>query len=58
VGQWYEAILCTFAAVHVNHHALTVDIADFQMQRFLQAQPAGVHGGEKGVVVRGAHTAK
>jgi hypothetical protein len=35
----------------MNHHALTVDIGDFEMEAFLKPQAAGVHGEKIDVVV-------
>jgi len=37
--------------MHVDHHALTVDIGDFEMEAFLKPQAAGVHGEKIDVVV-------
>jgi hypothetical protein len=37
----------------MDHHALAVDIGDFEMARFVKAQAAGVDGGEKDVVREG-----
>ena len=34
----------------MDHHALAVDIGDFEMAGFVEAQAAGVDGGEKDVV--------
>ena len=47
------AILGALAAVDMDHHALTVDIGDFEMERFVKPQAAGVDGGKVGVVVEG-----
>jgi hypothetical protein len=55
VRQRHEAVFGALTAMHVNHHSLTVDIADFQMQRFLQAQAAGVDRAQESVVMSGAH---
>ena len=55
-------MLCTtfgaFAPVHVDHHAIRVDVGDLQVERLLQAQAAGVHGGEVGAVARRANAAE
>ena len=45
------AILGALAAVDMDHHALTIDIGDFEMKAFVKTQAAGVHGGEVGIVV-------
>ncbi len=50
------AIFGTFAAVDVDQHALALDVGDLQVERLLEPQPAGVDGGEEGVVVRRLHT--
>jgi hypothetical protein len=47
------AVLGALAAVDVDHHALTVDIGDFEVEAFVKAQTAGVHGGKIDVVVEG-----
>ena len=47
------AVLGALAAVHMDHHALTVDIGDFKMKAFVKTQTAGVHGGKIDVVVKG-----
>ncbi len=55
VRQRHVAVLGALAAVHVDHHACRIDVGDFQIQRLLQPQPAGVDGGEEGAVVGGVH---
>ncbi len=45
------AVLGALAAVHVDHHALRIDVGDFEIEAFLQPQAAGVHGEKKDVVV-------
>ena len=47
------AVLGALAAVDMDHHALTVDIGDFEMAGFVEPQAAGVDGGEIDVVVEG-----
>ena len=47
------AVLGALAAVDMDHHALTVDIGDFEMAGFVKPQAAGIDGGEIGVVVQG-----
>lgn len=47
------AILGALTAVDMDHHALTIDIGDFEMKAFVKTQAAGVHGGKIGVVVEG-----
>ena len=42
------AILAAFALVHANDHALTVDVGDFQMRRFGDAQACSIADGEDG----------
>ena len=37
----------------MDHHALTIDIGDFEMKAFVEAQAAGVDGGKIDVVVEG-----
>jgi len=50
LGQRNVAVLGALAAVDMDHHAPAVDIGDFEMARFVKAQAAGIHGGEKEVV--------
>ena len=47
------AVLGALAAVDMDHHALTIDIGDFEMEGFVKPQAAGVDGGEIDVVVEG-----
>jgi hypothetical protein len=42
----------------MDHHPLSVDIGDLQVQRFLKAQATGIDGAEEGVVMGGADTTK
>ena len=53
VGQRDIAVLGALAAMDMDHHALAIDIGDFQMKSFVKAQTAGVDGGEIDVVVEG-----
>jgi len=53
-----ETIFGSFAAVDVEHHAGAIDIGDLQMLGLLQAQTAGVDGGEESVVVWGSDAAQ
>jgi hypothetical protein len=46
-------ILGALAAVDMDHHALTIDIGDFEMEPFVKALAAGIDGGKVGVVVEG-----
>ena len=47
------AVLGAFAAMDMDHHALAVDIGDFEIQGFMKSQTAGVHGRKIDVVVEG-----
>ena len=47
------AVLGALAAVDMDHHALTVDVGDFEMAAFVKTQAAGIDRGEIGVVVQG-----
>jgi hypothetical protein len=53
LGQRDVAILGAFAAVDMDHHAGAIDIGDFEMESLVQAQAAGIDGGQIGVVVEG-----
>lgn len=53
LGKRDVAILGAFATVDMDHHALAIDIGDFEMESFVQPQAAGVYGGKVGVVVEG-----
>ena len=48
------AIFAAFALVHANHHALTINVGDFQMGRFRNAQARGIADGEDGALFQGA----
>ena len=52
------AILGALTAVDMDHHALTIDIGDFEMQSLVKPQAAGVYGGKVGVVVEGFDVGK
>ncbi len=45
-------VLRTFPSVDVDHHTLFIDVRDFEVQRFLEPQAAGIDCGEEGVVAR------
>ncbi len=51
--RWDVAILGARAAMNEQHHALTVDVGDFQIQCLLESEPAGVDSGEEDEVVEG-----
>ena len=53
LGQRDVAILGALAAVDMDHHAGAIDIGDFEMESLVQAQAAGIDGGQIGVVVEG-----
>ena len=57
-GEGDVAILGPLAAMDVDHHAGAVDVGDFQVEAFLQPEPAGIDRGEKGGVVDRADTAQ
>jgi hypothetical protein len=46
------ALFGALAAVDMDHHALTVDVGDFEMQPFVKSEAAGVHGGKIDVVMQ------
>jgi hypothetical protein len=58
LGQREVAILGALATVDMDHHALTVDVGDFEVQAFVKAQATGVHGGQIDVVVEGFDVGK
>ena len=49
LGQCNVAVLGSLAAVNMDHHALAVDVGDFEVAGFVKAQAAGVDGGKKDV---------
>ena len=51
LGQREVAILGALTTVDMDHHALTIDIRDFEMESFVESEAAGVDGGEVGIVV-------
>lgn len=55
LGQGDVAIPVALAGTDVEEHAPGIDVADFQMQGFAQAQAAGVEGGEGDAVIEGGH---
>ena len=56
-GQRDVAVFGAFAVADVNHHPGAVDVGHAQIGAFLQAQPAGVDGGETNLVARQSETA-
>ena len=48
------AIFAALALVHANHHALTIDVGDFQMGRFRNAQARRIADGEDGALFQRA----
>jgi hypothetical protein len=43
-GEREVAILGPLSAVDMDHHTVTVDIRDFEMESFVKPQSAGVYG--------------
>jgi hypothetical protein len=58
LGQREVAILGALTTVDMDHHALTIDIGDFEMESFVESEAAGVDGEEIGVVVEGFDVGK
>ena len=57
-GTWWQgdvAVLCALAAMDMDDHAGAVDVADLEIESFLDPQAEGVDGPEEGLVVRGAN---
>ena len=46
------AIVVTFAVSDVKEHAVTVDVADLEVETFAEPQAAGVEGGEEDSMAR------
>src|SRR6266851_7151206 len=42
LAEQHIPVFAAFAALDVNHHALTVDVADFQTREFGTPEPSGV----------------
>lgn len=55
IGQRDIAILGALSSVNVDHHSRAVDVADLQIQCFMETQSAGVDSGEIGVILEGSH---
>jgi hypothetical protein len=53
LGQWDVAVAVTLAGTDVEEHPLRVDVADFQVESFAQAQAAGVDRGQGDAVIEG-----
>jgi len=47
------SIFCALAPVDMDHHAVAIDIGDFEIECFMQPQTAGVDGGKVGIVLEG-----
>ena len=52
LGQGNISVLCAFAAMDVNAHAIFIDVADLKMKGFVQSKPAGIDGGKVCFVLR------
>ena len=46
------AIFASFALVHANHHALTINVGGFQMDHFADPQPRRVADSEDGALLQ------
>ena len=53
VRQRDVAVFGALATVHMDHHALTIDIGDFEIKSLVKPQAAGIDGGKINVVVEG-----
>lgn len=49
----HVAIFGALSTVDMDHHAVAVDIGDFEMESFVKPQAAGVDGGKIGIVLEG-----
>ena len=57
-GPWRQrdvAVLGALATMNMDDHPFAVDVADLQIQAFLDPQPQRVDGPEEGLVVRRTH---
>src|SRR5580765_396378 len=52
-GQGQDAVAGALAAMDMQHPTRAIDIADFQIQPLMEAQPATVDGSEIDLVVKG-----
>jgi hypothetical protein len=52
-GERDVAVLGALSPVDMDHHAVGVDIGDFEVETFVKSEAAGVDGGEIGVVLGG-----
>lgn len=53
--EHYVAIFAAFALVNPDDHALTINVGEFQMDRFADPQPRRIADGEDGALLQGAH---
>lgn len=49
--QWHIAVFCTFSPVHVDAHALAVDVVNLEMEGFMEPEAARINGGQIGFVL-------
>jgi len=47
------AVFGSLSTVDMDHHAVAVDIGDFEMESFVKSEAAGIDGGEIGVILEG-----
>ncbi len=52
------AVAVALAGADVEEHAPGIDVADFQVERFAQAQAAGVNGGQRDAMIEGGDEAR
>ncbi len=53
LGQGHVTVAVAFARPDVEEHALRINVADFQLEGFAQAQPTGIDGRQGHAVVQG-----
>jgi hypothetical protein len=51
--EGHIAILGPLSTVDMDHHAVAVDIGDFEIETFVKSEAAGIDGGKIGVILEG-----
>ena len=52
LGQWHISIFSTLAAMHMNAHAIFIDVVDLKIKGFLQSEATGIDSGKISFVLR------
>ena len=55
LGKRDVTIFGALSPVDMDHHAVAIDIGDFEIESFMKPEAAGIYGGKIGIVLEGFH---